>query len=331
MNRKLKKGLIIVYIITIIINIFIFISLQISYPDWMIPKILTPILLASFTLSIPYLIVYFKSPRLVLDLEDSREELIQIFPTNSYGISPTSDKQTIRMNVITTTEENVIKEERSKFIRIKLKNEGNKTAKNCRIKMQIYNKLEKMIHEGAYLYPSGYHNLKIKGEIPGSIEIPPKDNQIFDICSTNNLWERDNLIRFEDYFTHSTIKGKEDLLSLNTYFIKLLVSSENHRTFIKKYRVFKNDAIASLTWEMIDIEEFDWEKDLKENRKLIEKEAKSLRKKLADLDVSEPKSLGPEEFPTLMKYAQDVVNDIFRTKKKGDKEYSYTTGDKIDN
>jgi len=231
---------------------------QIYYPTQLINSTLTTIFCSAFFFTLPYIIrYYFYQPNLKLDLENYRDELIQIYQTQSFRQTPDNDEPK-RFNIITTSEREEIKE-KSKYIRIKLINKGRKTAENCKIKIHIFKPWNEKVHEESYLYPSGYHRIKKNRELPPAVSIAPKDSQIFDICSSNNLWENERLIRFEDYFTYSTVQGQDDLNFLGKYYIKLFVYSDNNPPFEKQYCIFLNEIIKGLDWEKLDIKEYDWE------------------------------------------------------------------------
>ena len=230
---------------------------QINYPEIALYSTLTTIFCSSFFFSMPYIIKYFfNQPNLILELNKYRDELIQIYPTHAFSQAP-RESEPKRFNIITTLER-VQEGERSKYIRIKLVNSGRKTAENCRIKMHIFKPWNETVHEASYLYPSGYHQAKKQRELPPTINIAPKDSQIFDICSSNNLWENNKLVRFEDYFTYSTVQGQEDLNLLGTYYIILFVYSNNNPAFERRYCIYKNEEIQGLDWEKLDIKEFKW-------------------------------------------------------------------------
>ncbi|KKM61041.1 hypothetical protein LCGC14_1535770 [marine sediment metagenome] len=259
LKRWVKIAVITVIMIIGIILIIWSIIQQIAYPKIPIYSTFTTVLCSSFFFSLPYIIKYFfNQPNLFLELEKYRDELIQIYQTHTFSQSR-QDNKPKRFNVITSLERKQ-EGEKSKYIRIKLVNNGRKTAKNCRIKIHIFKPWYEKVHEESYIYPSGYHQSKKSREIPPPINIAPKDSQIFDICSSNNLWENDKLIRFEDYFTYSTIQGQEDLNLLKNYHIKLFVYSDNNPAFEKQYNIFKNEEIKGLDWEILDIKENEWEK-----------------------------------------------------------------------
>ena len=232
---------------------------QINYPDLPPFSTFMTIFCSSFFFSLPYIIKYFfNQPNLILELEKYRDELIQIYQTHAFSQAP-RDNEPKRFNIITTLDREQ-EGEKSKYIRVKLVNNGRKTAKNCRIKIHILKPWNEKVHEESNLYPSGYHQVKKNRELPPAINIAPKDSQIFDICSSNNLWENDKLIRFEDYFTYSTVQGQEDLNLLRIYHIKLFVYSDNNPAFEKQYCIYKNEEIQGLDWERLDIKEYEWEK-----------------------------------------------------------------------
>lgn len=254
---------------------------QINYPEKVIYSTLTTIFCSSFFFSLPYIIKYFfNQPNLNLELEKYRDELIQIYSTHAFSQAP-RENEPKRFNIITTLEREQ-EGERSKYLRIKLENNGRKTAENCRIKMHILKPWDEIVHEASYIFPSGYHQAKKNRELPPAINIAPKDSQIYDICSSNNLWENDKLIRFEDYFTYSTVQGQEDLNLLKNYRIKLFVYSDNNPAFEKQYCVYKNNKIEGIDWEKLDIKEFEWkkqsEKKLAKFREILNKRILKLKK-----------------------------------------------------
>lgn len=232
---------------------------QIDYPEIPLYSTFTTIFCSSFFFSLPYIIKYiFNQPNLILELEKSRDELIQIYQTHAFSQVPRGNEPK-RFNISTTFDQEQ-EGERSKYLRIKLINNGRKTAENCRIKIHILKPWNEKVHEESYLYPSGYHQFKKKRELPPVINIAPKDSQNFDICSSNNLWENAKLVRFEDYFTYSTVQGQEDLNLLGTYHIKLFVYSDNNPAFEKQYCIYINKEIQGLDWEKLDIKKYKWEK-----------------------------------------------------------------------
>ena len=234
---------------------------QIYYPETVLYSTLTTVFCSSFFFSLPYIIKYFfNQPNLNLELEKYRDELIQIYSTHAFNQAP-RESEPRRFNIITTLEREQ-EGEKSKYLRIKLDNNGRKTAVNCRIKIHILKPWNETVHEASYLYPSGYHQAKKNRELPPAINIAPKDSQIFDICSSNNLWENNRLVRFEDYFTYSTVQGQEELNLLGIYHLKLFIYSDNNPAFEKQYDIYKNEDIQGLDWEKLDIKENQWQKML---------------------------------------------------------------------
>ncbi|MHA1414328.1 MAG: hypothetical protein ACTSO4_17155, partial [Promethearchaeota archaeon] len=254
-KKYLKKMFGITCIVGSIIILIWLIIQQINLPEMaQFFSNVTTIFSSVFCLSLRYIYDWsFNQPDLTLELEEFRNELIRIYRTHSFSQAP-QDKKQKRFNVVTTSTSEIC--EKSKYIRIKLVNRGKKTAENCRIKIHIFDSGLKKVHEESYLYPSGYHQSKKKRELPPAVPIAPKDSQIFDICSTNNLWENQQLVRFEDYFTYSTVQGQEEQNLIGTYYIKLFVYSDNNPAFEKQYLIYLNEDIQGLDWEKLDIKEF---------------------------------------------------------------------------
>lgn len=179
--------------------------------------------------------LFFRTPWLALDLEDSRHYLIDEFDLED---NEQTSGVTIRLG------ENV--KARAKYIRINLKNKGKETAKNCRIKMHIFFTNHVLVHEPSNLYPSGFHHYKKDRKPPPFIDIAVGDSQIFDICSTTNITLQRNVIRFEDYFNYSRKEAKNNPFILNSMkevYIKLFAYSDNSNPIETQYKIFKNKAI----------------------------------------------------------------------------------------
>jgi len=163
------------------------------------------------------------------------------------------------MNIVTTDDDFETKE-KSKYIRINLINKGKKTAENCSIKLHIYYEDGILAHEPSNIYPAGYHHAKLKKKLPPLIDIAAGDSQIFDVCSTNNRFGNDRLLRFEDHFTHTRIQARNRPLFIRTYYIKLFVFSDNNSPIEKQYKVYKDSLRKGSDWQKINIKEYNWEK-----------------------------------------------------------------------
>ena len=203
---------------------------------------------------------FFRTPWLTLDLKDSRHYLVDEFDLED-------NEQTSGVSI--QLGENV--KAKAKFIRINLKNKGKETAKNCMIKMHIYFTNHELVHEPSNLYPSGFHHYKKDRKSPPFIDIAAGDSQIFDICSTTNIYLQRNVIRFEDYFNYSRKEVKNNPFILNgikEVYIKLFVYSDNNNAIEEQYKIFKNQAIEADEWRQIDIEAFKWEKQKDKTREI---------------------------------------------------------------
>lgn len=196
-----------------------------------------------FTVSIgPIFYRYiFKRSHLILDLEDSREYLINTLEIEVSNPAEYYDGKPM-----------------AKYLRINLKNIGNKTARNCRIKMYAYYNNFQLIHEPSNIYPAGYHHSKARRKIPPLIDIAARDSQIFDICSSTNHNIDFRFIRFEDHFSFSRKEGKYHSLVHRPIYIRLFVYSDNNSPVEKRYKLFVDDSISGLEWEQINIEEYKW-------------------------------------------------------------------------
>lgn len=199
----------------------------------------------------------FKRSHLFLDLEESRQYLIQIFEVES------DEPPTIALGETSTT--------KAKYLRINLRNIGKQTAKNCRIKIFIYYYNFELVQEPTNIYPAGYHHYKIKKELPPLVDIAAGDSQIFDICSTTNITSQTRFVRFEDHFSLSRLEAELHSLNLKIYYIKLIVYSDNNAPIEKRYKIFIDDSIQGLEWQKINIKEYDWEKSKKQKLKANEK------------------------------------------------------------
>jgi len=78
---------------------------------------------------IPVYEFYFKKPQVKLDLEDSREDLIRIYKTQSW-LQYSRQNELPRTDVRLSESDPPSYGEHSKYIRIKLINEGKKVAEN---------------------------------------------------------------------------------------------------------------------------------------------------------------------------------------------------------
>ena len=227
----------------IIILLFINIAQEPFYSTFLlILQFYTPLTISLGPILYRYIL---RRSHLILDLENSREFLI-----NDFDI--------IREN----PEEYLEGKPKSKYLRINLKNIGKKTAKNCRIKMYIYYSDFELIREPSNLYPAGYHYFKNRKDLPPLIDIAAGDSQIFDICSITNHYINPYFIRFEDYVSKTQLTAESLKLTLETYYIKLFVYSDNNSPIKKQYRIFIDDTISGPNWNKINIKEYKWE-DLK--------------------------------------------------------------------
>jgi len=252
---------VILFIISGIFDIYLFISLFLNPANSSLiapVSILTSIIIASASPLYKYI---FKRPKLVLDLENSRNILIDIFDTESSSLIEKKEKG-LSMNIVTTDDDFETKE-KSKYIRINLINKGKKTAENCSIKLHIYYEDGILAYEPSKLYPAGYHHAKLKKNLPPLIDIAAGDSQIFDVCSTNNRFGNDRLLRFEDHFTHTRIQARNRPLFIRTYYIKLFVYSDNNSPIEKQYKIYKDSSLKGLDWQKINIKEYKWEKTKK--------------------------------------------------------------------
>ncbi|HEC36850.1 hypothetical protein LCGC14_0646600 [marine sediment metagenome] len=195
---------------------------------------------------------FFRRPWLALDLENSRHYLI-----DEFDLEENNQTSGVKIKLGDTVSA------RAKYIRVNLLNNGKETAKNCRIKLHIYYANHELVREPSNLYPSGYHQFKKDRKPPPFIDIAAGDSQIFDICSTTNIYIQHNIVRFEDYFNYSRIESKNNPLSLNgikEFYIKLFVYSDNNDAFEEQYKIFKKEGNNTDEWRNIDMTEFEWEK-----------------------------------------------------------------------
>jgi len=217
---------------------------------------ITSSIIISFTPGIYH--ITYKRSKLKLDLENSREFLIQIFDTQFSRLERTNLNRIESAVTISPGEEST---EKSKYLRINLRNKGKKTAENCSIKLYIYYWDFSLVREPSSIYPAGYHHIKSKKEPPPLIDIAAGDFQIYDICSTTNRTGYTRLIRFEDHFTHSRIEARNRPLFIRKiYYIKLFVYSDNNSPIEKYYIIFLDSSIKGLNWKRINIKEFNWER-----------------------------------------------------------------------
>jgi len=220
----------------IVILLFINIAQETFYSTFLlILQIYTPL---TISLGPIFYRCILRRSHLILDLENSREFLINVFDIE-----------------VENHAEYLEGKPKAKYLRINLNNIGKKTAKNCSIKMFIYYYNFKLIREPSNLYPAGYHHFKKKGELPPLIDIATGDSQIFDICSSANH-KIDSKIRFQDYVSLSQKTAKLKKLTLRTYYIDLFVYSDNNPPIKKKYKIFIDDPLSEPDWSKIDIKEY---------------------------------------------------------------------------
>ena len=265
----IELTVILLYFTTIIFDT-IFLIILIQNPNNIIAPIIIPIFTSIIiTFSPPLYRFIYKKPNLKFDLEDSRHFLIDIFDTVSSSLD---NDETNRITEAVTISPGEEPTEKSKYLRVCLKNEGHQTAKNCSIKMFIHYSDFEMVREPSNLYPAGFHHKKRKRELPPLIDIAAGDFQIFDICSTNNRSFDTKTIRFEDHFSHSRIEAQNNPHFLpGPYYLKLFAYSDNNPPIEEDYKIFLDPSIEGLDWKKINIKKCDWKKVKEKKREEVKK------------------------------------------------------------
>jgi len=235
----------------IAILLFINIAQEPFYSTFLfILQIYTPLTISLGPIFYRYI---FKRSHLILDLENSREFLI-----NDFDLEVDDPAEYLK------------EKPKARYLRINLKNNGKKLAKNCSIKIYIYN--DKLIREPSNLYPAGYHHFKKKNKPPPLIDIAAGDSQIFDICSNANHKKNKKFIQFEDYVSHTQKTAKLKELPLGTYCIELVVYSDNNSPIRKQYKIFIDDSSSEPDWSKINIKEYKYRcEDLKNQQEIKKK------------------------------------------------------------
>ncbi|MBN1214493.1 MAG: hypothetical protein JXA99_03530 [Candidatus Lokiarchaeota archaeon] len=197
---------------------------------------------------------FFQTPLLEFELKESYNYLIDIFDVENNNTTAIQMNIGDRINPF------------AKYIRINLKNIGKTTAKNCRLKIYIYFKDGELVREPSNLYPSGFHQFKKERKPPPFVDIAAGDSQIFDICSTSNIHDEKDIIRFEDFFNYSRVQAKNNPLIMNhnnLLYITIYAYSDNNKSIKENYMIFKDSFLeGNELWEILNIKKINWPKHI---------------------------------------------------------------------